>query len=152
MAEVVTLSVLLVLGFVAWLCMSKAKAPVAAWKVVIVLALVGILVFFLSGSLVEDSLPKRPIAAGAEPPTFGDVVARAPWVQLVVIGGGMLLFFVGIYVISYLHNRRLGKAWWFIFNPLQYVEFNRREWMQFAVVIAVSFALLVLGVNLGHGR
>ena len=153
MAEVATLSVLLVLGFIAWLRMSKTKPQVAAWKVVSVLALGGILVFLLFGSSVDEGSPRQAISAGAEaPPTFGEVVAHAPEVQLVLIGGGMLVFFVGTYVISHLHNRRLGKAWWFIFNPLQYAQFNRREWVQFAVVFAASFTLLALGVNLGHGR
>jgi hypothetical protein len=152
MAEIATLSVLLVLGFVAWLRMSKAKTGVATWKIVVILALAGILAFFLSGSLIDDSPQRQPVSARAEPPTFGEVVAHAPQIQMLVIGAGLLLFFVGGYVISYLHNRRLGKPWWFIFNPLQYAAFNHREWIQFALVFGASFALLMIGVNLGHGR
>jgi hypothetical protein len=151
MMELATLLILGALGLVAWLRMSKMKTPIAGWKFVIVLALAGILVFFFFGSSVEDT-SKRTNAFSGDLPTFGEVVAHAPWIQLALIGAGFFLFFIGSNVIFYLHNRRLGKEWWYMFNPLQYAEFNRREWVQFAVLVATSFALLVLGVNLGHGR
>jgi hypothetical protein len=116
--------------------------------------LVGILVFFLFGSPVEDTTPRSGISNTSELPTFREVLAKAPWLQLVVMGSGMLLLLIGAHMIVYFHNQRLGKRWWSILNPLQtpYKDFNRREWVQFGVLLAVSFALVVLGVNLGHGR
>jgi hypothetical protein len=150
--ELVTLLILAVLGIVAWLRLSKARTPIAGWKVATLLALAGILVFFSFGSSVEDTPPKRAILNTGELPTLREVVAHAQWIQLVLVGGAMLVSFIGAYVISYLHTRRLGKRWWYMFNPLQYGNFNRREWVQVGVLLAVSFALLVIGVNSGHGR
>ena len=153
-APLITLLGLVVLGITAWQRMSKTKTPIAGWKLVTLLILGAILVFFFFGSSVEETASKRAIPATSELPTIREVVAKAPWLQLVVMGGGMLLFLIGAHVIVHFQNQRLGKQWWSIFNPLQtpYKDFNRREWIQFGVLLAVSFALMVLGVNLGHGR
>jgi hypothetical protein len=107
LAPLVTLLILVVLGIVAW---SKAKTPIAGWKVGIVLALVGILVFFLFGSPVEDTTPRSGISNTSELPAFREVLAKAPWLQLVVMGSGMLLLLIGAHVIVYFHNQRLGVS------------------------------------------
>lgn len=150
LVPLITLFVLIALGIIAWLYISKTNSRIASWKLVTLSILGGILIFFLLGSPSENVTSTNTAVPTDELPAIQEL----SWLQLIFTGAGLLLFIVGAHVVIYFHNQRLSKRWWSIFNPLQtpYKDFNRREWIQFGAVLALSFSLMVLGVNLGHIR
>ena len=80
---------------------------------------------------------------------LGDI----PRLQLLLFFLAVLTFTIGNNLISMFHCRRVGRKWRFFGNPAnELVNYNLKEWIGFAVILATTVFFFFSAVRLdGQG-
>ena len=145
----VTFAVAMVVAPVAWFRMMRAKTRLAYWKnIALFLGPILLVFLFANAAGLMPEAPTPPLAL----PSPQDVWGKMPTIQIVLLAGGAAVWIGGGNLLFHFHNRRLGKKWWQVMNPLDppFKDLNTREWSILVALVIVSLGLMGLAISAGQ--
>lgn len=139
---------------IAWYRMVRAKTRTAYWGNMGLFAGLILGVFLVAERAGFDTGLKNAPPPPESVPSFEQVFGQMPAMQLALLIAAAVLWIGGGNVLSYLHNRRLGKRWSQTLNPLDppFKDFNGREWAALGVLTVGSLALGSAAISVGPVR
>jgi len=134
---------------VSWFRMVTAKDRKTYWKSIALFVGPILLVFAIAeigGLFPEVDFQSQPLP---EPPMAGDVLAKMPFSQKVLLAAAAVSWIGGLSVLFVLHNKRTNKRWWHQLNPLNppFKDFNGKEWTILLGLVAVTMVLGMAGIS-----
>jgi len=137
---------------IAWYRMVRAKTRTAYWGNMGLFAGLILGVFLVAKLAGFDTGLSKPPPPPQSAPSFEQVFGQMPAAQLALLIAAAVLWIGGGNVLFYLHNRRLGKRWWQMLNPLDppFKDFNGREWAALGVLTVGSLVLGAAAISVGR--
>ena len=145
----VTFAVAMIVAPVAWFRGLRAKTRAAYWKnnALFVVPIALVFLFAYAAGLIPETPTPPPIA-----PSSQDVFSLMPTNQKFLLIAAAILWIGGGNLLSYYHNRRLGKKGWQLMNLLDppFKDFNRNEWLILGTLVVCSMALGAVAISYSH--